>query len=112
MPSCWLEEGVDGDLVSDSELLGEMLKRLDDLPRSGTPKRITLAQEQQIVALACKKPEDYGIEMTTWTLKMLSKVAVERGILESISPRYVAEILKKVQVATPQKRVLAVSKNR
>jgi putative transposase len=94
------EKGSDGKKVSDYELLREMLKSLNDLPRSGTPKRITLAQEQQIVALACEKPTDYGVEMTNWTLEMLAKVAIAQGILESISPRYVGEILKKVQVAT------------
>lgn len=94
------EEGANGKGVSDYELLQEMLKRLDDLPRSGAPKRITLAQEQQIVALACEKPADYGVEMTDWTLEMLAKVAIAQGIVESISPQYVGGILKKVQVAT------------
>ena len=94
------EKGANGEGVSDFKLLKEMLKRLNDLPRSGTPKRITLAQEQQIIALACEKPTDYGVEMTDWSLEMLAKVVIARGILESISPRYVGEILKKVQVAT------------
>lgn len=94
------EKGANGKEVSDFELLQEMLKRLDDLPRSGTPKRITLAQEQQIVALACEKPTDYGVEMTNWTLEMLAKVAIARCIIETISPQYVGKILKKVQVAT------------
>jgi putative transposase len=100
---CEFEKGLDGKPVCDHKLLQEMLERLKDLPRSGTPKRISLAQEQQIVALACRKPTDYGVEMTNWTLAMLAKVAIAQGILDSISPRYVAEILKKVQVATPQK---------
>jgi hypothetical protein len=94
------EKGANGQGVSDFELLQEMLKSLDDLPRSGAPKRITLAQEQQIVALACEKPTDYGVEMTNWTLEMLAKVAIARCIIETISPQYVGEILKKVQVAT------------
>ena len=86
--------------LSDSELLKAILMRLKDLPRSGTPKRITLSQEQQIVALACSKPSDYGLEMTTWTFAMLAQIAVSCGIIKSISPRYVWEILKKMQVAT------------
>ena len=94
------EKGANGNGVGDYELLQEMLKSLDDLPRSGAPKRITLAQEQQIVALACEKPTDYGVEMTNWTLEMLAKVAIARCIIETISPQYVGEILKKVQIAT------------
>jgi transposase-like protein len=94
------ESGVGGAGVSDFALLQEMLKRFDDLPRSGTPKRITLAQEQQIIALACEKPEDYGIPITTWSLSMLADVAISKDIVKTISARYVAEILKKKPVAT------------
>jgi transposase len=89
------EQGKEGTGVSDSVLLQEILSGLDDLPRSGHPKRITLAQEQQIVALACRKPSEYGIEMTTWTHQMLAHVAISEGIITSISARYVGTILKK-----------------
>ncbi len=41
-----------------------LLSHLRDLPRSGTPKRITLQEEQLLIALASEKPEDYGVEMT------------------------------------------------
>lgn len=94
------EEGLDGKGVSDHELLEWMLGSLHDLPRSGTPRKITLAQEQQIVALACEKPEDYGVAMTNWTHEMLAKVAVAQSIVESISTSYVGVILKKKRVAT------------
>ena len=89
------ELGESNEGVSDKELLERMLLVLKDIPRSGAPKRITLAQEQQIVALACEKPQDDGIMMTQWTREMLAHVAKTRGIVESISPRYVSEILKK-----------------
>jgi hypothetical protein len=46
---------------------------LSDLQRSGTPKKFTLIQEQQIVSLACDKPEHHGIVMTTWSQEMLAK---------------------------------------
>lgn len=94
------ESGVDGAGVSDFVLLQEMLTRFNDLPRSGTPKRITLAQEQQIIALACEKPEDYGVPITTWSLAMLAHTAIKQGIVKTISARYVAEILKKKPVTT------------
>jgi len=68
---------------------------LKDQPRSGAPKIITLAQEQQIVALACKKPTDYQIVMTDWTHEMLAHVAISKGIVASISSRQVGRILKK-----------------
>jgi transposase len=89
------EQGKDGTGVSDQVLLAQMLTFLEDLPRSGHPKEITLAQEQQIVALACLKPVEYGIEMTTWTHQMLAQVAITEGIVKTISSRYVGTILKK-----------------
>lgn len=102
------EQGVDGQGVSDHTLLRELLKCVDDLPRSGAPVRITQAQKQQIVALACENPSDYGVEMTRWTCEMLAKVSVEQGIVERISARYLAEILKNVPPPTAQDRVLAL----
>jgi len=81
--------------VSDSELLQKMLAILTDEPRSGPPIRISLTEKQQLVALACKKPEDFGVPLTQWNREMLAKVAMAEGIVEKISPRYVSEILKK-----------------
>lgn len=82
--------------VSDHELLEKMLELLSDEARVGAPEQITLAEKQQIVALACEKPEDHGIPMTQWNREMLAKVAMAEGIVEKISPRYISEILKKM----------------
>jgi transposase len=95
------EQGADGNGVSDQALLREMLAYLQDKPRSGTPKRITLAEEQQLIALACTKPADHGVIMTNWTHVMLAQMAVEKGLIARISPRYVGVILKKKPVTSP-----------
>lgn len=68
---------------------------LKDKPRSGSPKKISLSQEQQIIALACEKPSDFEIEMTDWTHEMLAHVAIAKGIVSTISSRQVGRILKK-----------------
>jgi len=94
------ELGESGEGSTDKALLERMLLVLKDIPRSGTPKRITLAQEAQIVALACEKPEDYGIEMSQWNREMLAHVTMSQGIVDKVSPRYVSEILKKKQAPT------------
>lgn len=73
---------------------------LKDRPRSGTPKTFSLAQRQQIVALCCEAPIDYGLQMTTWTHEMLAKVAVSKGIVASISPSHLGKILKKSALTT------------
>ena len=98
---CNYEAGVAGQGVSDRELLIRMLTVLRDGPRSGAPVRISMAQKQQITALACRKPQDYGIPMTQWNREVLARVAVAQGIVETISPRYVSELLKNKRTATP-----------
>ena len=95
------EKGKDGQGVSDTELLSTMLAVLSDFPRSGAPARITLAQKQQIIAVACEKPDTYGVQMTDWSHEMLAKVVVAKGIVEKISRRHVGGILKKERVASP-----------
>lgn len=95
------QNGMANETVSDKQLLDKMLEILSDIPRSGKPKQITLAQEQQIVALAREKPEDYGIPMTQWNREMLAHVAKTEGIVKTISPRYISDILKKNQASSP-----------
>ncbi len=89
------EEGVSGKVVSDKLLLLKMLEILSDEPRSGAPCTFTLAQKKEIITLACKKPEDYGIIKNDWTYDDLAQVAQEQGIVESITGRYIGDILKK-----------------
>jgi len=97
---CDFEQGLEGTGVKDHELLQKMLSLLGDTARSGSPNRISLAQKKQIVALACRKPEEFDIPMTQWNREMLARVAIAQGIVESISPRYISEILKKREAPT------------
>lgn len=80
---------------SGRELLDKMLEILSDHARSGAPIRISVEEKQQLIALACKKPKEFGIPITQWNRGMLAKVAMAEGIIEKISPRYVSEVLKK-----------------
>lgn len=81
--------------VSERDLLDRMLLVLSDNPRSGAPERISLAEKQNLIALACKSPKDFGVPITQWGHEMLAKVAMAEGLVKSISPRYVGEVLKK-----------------
>lgn len=81
--------------LREPDYLQVVLSYLKDDPRSGSPKQISLEEQQQIVALASENPQDYGIEMTDWTYEMLAKVAIAQGIVEKISSRHVGNILKK-----------------
>jgi hypothetical protein len=97
------EEGQLGNGVKDHQLLKEMLKRLEDAPRSGTPATISQSQKAQIVALACESPGDYGLPQTVWTYPLLQEVILQKAILPSLHQRTVGKILKNVGVTTPQK---------
>ena len=94
------ELGIKGQGVSDLELLQRMLTIIQDNPRSGTPKRITLEQENQIVTISCGKPKEYGIIMNKWTYEQIANVAIAKGVIDSISSRYVREVIKKKAAST------------
>ena len=94
------EMGQDNKGVSDHELVCEMLNILEDLPRSGAPKTISLSQQEQIVALACEEPSQFGLPITNWTHEMLAQVAINQDIVKTISSRYVGTLLKKKPTST------------
>ena len=98
-PSSFEKDSL-GEDISDSILVSKILSFLEDGYRSGAPKTFTLSQEHQIVALACQKPSECGIEMTTWTHQMLAHVAITKKIVKTISPRYIGTILKKKPAPT------------
>lgn len=107
---CVYEKNMQAQGLSNHDYLQMLLGHLRDLPRSGTRKRISLEEEQQLVALASERPEDYGVEMTNWTHEMLAKTAIAQGIVQKISSRHVGNILKK-RITTTQVGVLALSQN-
>jgi putative transposase len=63
--------------------------------------RISLAEKQRLMALACQKPEDFGIPVTQWNREMLAQVAQAQGIVKKISPRYVGKLLKNPPTTAP-----------
>ncbi len=69
--------------------------RLHDLPRSGKPSAITADQMCQIVALACEKPEQSERPISQWSGREIADEIMRRGILEHISPRHAARLLKR-----------------
>jgi transposase len=69
--------------------------RLGDAPRPGTPARITPEQVCRIMALACEAPGETGRPISHWSTTELAAEIVQRGIVERISPRHAARILKR-----------------
>ena len=69
--------------------------RLQDAPRPGAPARITADQRCRIEALACEKPEGSDLPITHWTAREIADELKKRKIVESISPRHAARLLKR-----------------
>ena len=68
---------------------------LADAPRPGAPAKITADQRCQIEALACEKPEGSGRPITHWTAREIADELKKRKIVEDISPRHAARLLKR-----------------
>src|SRR5258708_27462365 len=85
----WLELGEIGlDDLSVEE-------RLDDLPRPGAPSRLSADQVGQIEQMACQAPDKAGRPISQWTGREIADELIKRGIVETISPRHAARLLKK-----------------
>lgn len=69
--------------------------RLQDAPRPGAPAQITADQRCQIEALACEKPEALDRPITHWSAREIAEEVMKRKIVESISPRHAARLLKR-----------------
>jgi putative transposase len=82
-------------------------ERLADAPRAGRTPRITAEQVCQIVALACEAPERSERPITHWTGREIADEIIRRGILETISPRHAARLLKNPKPPTASGPVLA-----
>lgn len=69
--------------------------RLQDAPRPGAPAQITADQRCRIEALACEKPEESERPITHWSVREIAEEVMKRKIVESISPRHAARLLKR-----------------
>lgn len=69
-------------------------ERLEDLPRPGAPSQLTADQICQMEQLACEAPEKAGRPISQWTGREIADEMVARGIVESISARHAARLLK------------------
>jgi transposase len=70
-------------------------ERLADAPRPGKPPTISAEQVCQIVAMACEPPAESARPISHWTGGEIADEIIKRGIVETISPRHAARILKR-----------------
>src|ERR671926_475342 len=69
--------------------------RLTDAPRPGAPVHFTAEQVAKIVALACEPPADSQRPISQWTSREIADEIKNRGIVEQISGRHAARLLKR-----------------
>jgi transposase len=70
-------------------------ERLEDLPRPGAPSRLSADQVCQIEQMACEAPAKAGRPISQWTGREIADELMKRGIVEHISRRHAARLLKK-----------------
>ena len=98
--------------VNDKQLTQLITAVLKDSERSGTPATFSTEQVVQIVAVACENPGKSGRPVTHWTPAELADEAVNRGIVEAISPRSVGRFLKRGDSTTSSPSLLAQCRTR
>ena len=81
-------QGIDLETLS-------LAERLQDAPRPGVTPKITAQQRCQMAALACEAPSKAGRPISQWTGREIADEMRARGIVEQISPRHAARLLKK-----------------
>lgn len=81
-------QGIDLETLSVAE-------RLQDAPRPGAVPKFTAEQRCQMAAIACEAPAKAGRPISQWTGREIADELKVRGIVEEISPRHAARLLKK-----------------
>lgn len=70
-------------------------ERLADAPRAGRPSRITAEQVCRMIAVACAAPATHGRPISQWSGREIAAALVDQGIVEQLSPRHAARLLKR-----------------
>ncbi len=72
-----------------------LLERLHDTPRPEIKPKFSSEQRCQMAALGCEAPAKAGRPISQWTGREIADELKARGIVEQISPRHAARLLKK-----------------
>ncbi len=92
MASLWRRRWIDLEPIGLEDLSVE--ERLEDLPRPGAPARITPDQRCRIEQMACEAPDKEGRPISQWSAREIADEIMSQGIVETISARHAARLLK------------------
>jgi transposase len=67
---------------------------LSERARPGQPPRLTAAEEQLLIALACSQPPK---GRQRWTVRLLTEEAIGRGFIREVVPETVRQVLQKTR---------------
>jgi putative transposase len=81
-------QGIDLETLS-------LVERLQDAPRPGVRPKFSTEQRCQMAVLACEAPAKVGRPISQWTGREIADELKARGVVEQISPRHAARLLKK-----------------
>jgi putative transposase len=73
----------------------DLVERLSDVPRPGRPIQFNDQQVCQIVRIGCEAPAASSRPITEWSGREIADEAKRRGIVEQISPRHAARLVKR-----------------
>jgi transposase len=83
------------------EYYDKIIEVFKDAPRSGIPPVFSAEQIVQIVSIACEVLDDSDRATSRWTHKEIAQEAINRNIIETISPSSVGRFLKRCSDQTP-----------
>jgi transposase len=75
---------------------------LSERARPGQPPRLTNAEEQLLIALACSQPPK---GRQRWTVRLLTEEAIGRGFIREVAPETVRQVLQKTRSSRGKWRV-------
>lgn len=93
MATLWRQRWLELQPIALDDLSVE--ERLEDLPRPGAPSHFTTDQICQMEQMACEAPEKTGRPISQWTGREIAAELMKRGIVDHISRRHAARLLKK-----------------
>jgi transposase len=85
------------------------LDGLRDTPRSGRPRVIRQRERVEVVSVACRAPEQFGVKRTLWSQKSLAEYLTRSGRVRRLSPSSVQRILAEAHLRPHKVRMWCTS---
>jgi transposase len=90
----------------------EIRTLLSDLPRAGRKPKISDEQQAAVFKKACEDPKDSDRPIAKWTRRELSLQLIAEGIFDSISGRWIGELLNRAAIRPHKNKYWLTSKDK